>query len=373
MLDQIVNGFISGKKIALVHDHLVQDGGAEQVLKALKEIYPQAPIFTLVLDKSNTHNFFSRQRINTSFLQRIPLGVRKYQWWLALMPSAIESHNLMDYDLVISSASSFAKGAITNPHSVHVCYCYTPTRYLWHDTHNYLQELNVNFLIKKILPLTLRKLRVWDFLAANRVDHFIAVSQTAQERIKKYYHRDSEVIYPPVEIGKFSISDRPKKYFLAGGRLVPYKRIDLAVKAFSRLGIPLKVFGVGPEQTRLKKMSKDNVEFLGRIGEDLKCRLFADCLAYINPQEEDFGITAVEAMASGRPVIAYRAGGAIEIIREGETGEFFEEQIWEELADKIIRFQPEKYDPQSIRQQAERFGAERFKENITSFINGLLN
>ncbi len=357
------------QKVALVHDHLVQDGGAEQVLKAFCELYPQAPIFTIVADKNSTHKFFSDKKIIPSFLQDIPFGLSRYQWWLSLMPAAIESHNLMGYDLVISSASSFAKGVITNPSAKHICYCHTPTRYLWNDSHNYLKELKVNWLIKKILPLTINKLRVWDRLAADRVDFFIANSRTVKDRIRKYYGRDSAVIYPPVEIEKFRVADQSKEYYLAGGRLVPYKRFDLVVKAFSRLGIPAKIFGIGPEEKYLKKIAKSNVEFLGRISDRQKADLYAGCLAYINPQEEDFGITAIEAMASGRPVIAYRSGGATETIIEGVTGEFFDEQIWEELADKIMRFRPEDYDPFKIRAQAEQFSVENFKRNFSNFVS----
>lgn len=358
-------------KIALVHDHLVQDGGAEQVLKSLCELYGSAPVFTIVADKKSSQNFFADKKVVPSFLQTFPGGVKRYQWWLFLMPAAIESHNLMDYDLVISSASSFAKGVITNASAKHICYCHTPTRYLWNDSHNYLKELKVNWLIKRVLPLTLHKLRVWDRLSADRVDYFIANSKTVKERIKKYYGRDSVVIYPPVEIDKFHVSDRPKKYFLAGGRLVPYKRFDLVVKAFSRLGMPAKIFGVGPEAKYLKKIAKANVEFLGRVSEEQKAELYADCLAYINPQEEDFGITAIEAMASGRPVIAYNKGGATETIINGQTGEFFEEQSWEELADKILRFREAKYDPQFIRRHCEQFSVANFKQKMADFISHL--
>jgi len=358
-------------KIALVHDHLVQDGGAEQVLKAFCELYESAPVFTIVRDMKGTHRYFVDRPVKTSFLQNFPLGVKKYQWWLFLMPAAIESLNLMGYDLVISSASSFAKGVITNPSAKHVCYCYTPTRYLWNDSHNYLKELKVSILVKRILPLTLHKLRVWDRLAADRVDHFIAISKTVQERIKKYYGRDSILVYPPVELEKFKISDEPKKFYLAGGRLVPYKRFDLVVKAFSRIGMPVKIFGVGPEARHLKRMAKSNVEFLGRISDAYKAKLYGDCIAFINPQEEDFGITAIEAMASGRPVIAYNKGGATETIVDGVTGEFFDEQIWEELADKILRFDPSKYDPQTIRRHSERFSVENFKRNFTDVISRL--
>lgn len=358
-------------KIALIHDHLVQDGGAEQVLKALNELYPQASIFTLVLDKKNTNQYFIDKDIKTSFLQKFPGGVKKYQWWLSLMPAAIESHNLTDYDLVISSASSFAKGVITRPEAIHVCYCHTPTRYLWNDSHNYLRELKVNKLIKKTLPLTLKKLRLWDRLAAERVDYFIANSYTVATRIKKYYGRDSLVIYPPVDINKFAISQQPKKYYLAGGRLVPYKRLDLVVKAFSRLEIPLKIFGIGPELRYLKKIAKKNIEFLGKVTDNQRAELYQNCIAYLNPQEEDFGITAIEAMASGRPVIAYRKGGATETVIEGVTGEFFDEQIWEEMADKIIRFK-DNYDPLKIRAHAEKFSVDNFKQQIQNYISQLI-
>lgn len=354
-------------KIALIHDHLVQDGGAEQVLKALNEIYPQAPIFTLVLDRKNTNKHFADKDVRTSFLQRFPGGVKKYQWWLSLMPAAMESHNLMDYDLVVSSASSFAKGVITKPGAVHVCYCHTPTRYLWNDSHNYLRELKVNKLVKKTLPLTLHKLRSWDRLAADRVDYFIANSQTVAERIKKYYGRDSKVIYPPVDVHKFKISSEPKNYYLAGGRLVPYKRFDLLVKAFSRMEIPLKIFGIGPEMKYLKKISKKNVEFLGKVSQEQKASLYSRCIAYLNPQEEDFGITTIEAMAAGRPVIAYRKGGATETVIEGETGEFFDEQIWEELADKVLRFK-DNYDSQKILSHAEQFSVENFKRRMGDYL-----
>ena len=355
-------------KIALVHDHLAQDGGAEQVVKVLKEFFPQAPIFTLIFDRRRTNNFFHDQDVRTSFLQNIPLGVSKYQWYLSLMPLATENYNLMDYDVVISSASSFAKGVITRPDSVHICYCHTPTRFLWMDTYFYIKELRVNSVIKLILPLTLRKLRQWDRLAADRVDYFVANSQTVKNRIKKYYNRNSEVIYPPVAVEEFFISNHPKKYYLAGGRLVPYKRVDLAVRAFSRLGIPLKVFGIGPELKILKRMAKPNVQFLGKIDDATKKPLFANCIAYLNPQEEDFGITAIEAMASGRPVIAYRAGGATETVKEGLSGEFFDEQIWEELADRIIRFEPQRYNPMQIKEYAQQFSLETFKQKIFNLL-----
>jgi len=362
-------------RIALAHDHLAQDGGAERVLKAFKEIYPEAPIFTLLFDRKNTNDFFRSAGVRTSFLQKMPLGVARYQWYLSLMPLATESQNLMNYDLVISSASSFAKGVITNPAGAHICYCHTPTRYLWSNSHEYLQDIRVNFIVKKFLPATLKKLRLWDQLAAERVDYFIANSQNVRQRILKYYKRDSEVIYPPVETEKFFVSPYPKKFFLAGGRLVPYKKIDLVVRAFTRLGAPLKIFGVGSEMKALKKLAeegKGNIEFLGKISDQQKRWLFANCLAYINPQEEDFGITAVEAMAAGRPVIAYCAGGATETIKEGETGEFFDDQWWEDIADKVIRFDSTKYDAEKIRSHAQNFSADKFKEKMKNFVDNIV-
>jgi len=355
-------------KVALVHDHLAQDGGAEKVLKVLQEMYPQAPIFTLILDKKNTNPFFLDKDIHTSFLQKMPLGVSRYQWWVGLMPLATEYHNLMDYDIVISSASAFAKGVITKPSARHICYCHTPTRYLWTDMHSYIKELRVNSLAKLMLPFTLKQLRIWDQLATNRVDSFIANSQTVKDRIKKYYSRDSEIVYPPVEVDDFFISNGPKKFYLAGGRMVPYKKLDLVVRAFSRLGIAVKIFGTGPEMNALKKIAKSNVEFLGKVTDSQKKWLYANCIAYINPQEEDFGITAIEAMASGRPVIAYGAGGATETVIEGETGEFFEDQWWEEIADKVIRFKSDKYNSEKIREHAKQFGIERFKEKIKNIV-----
>ncbi|MEI6627426.1 MAG: glycosyltransferase [bacterium] len=356
-------------KIALVHDHLAQDGGAERVLKTLKEMFPQAPIFTLIYDKKNTGIFFKDTKINTSFLQRIPTGISHYQWWLGLMPMAIESLDLMKYDVIISSASSFAKGVLTRPDSVHICYCHTPTRYLWLETHNYIRTLRVNPLIKALLPMTLKRLRLWDYLSANRVDMFLANSWVVKERIKKYYQRESQVIYPPVEIDDFFISPHPKKFFLAGGRLVPYKRLDLVIKAFSRLGVPLKIFGVGPELKYLKKIASDNIEFLGRVSDKQKKWLYANCIAYLHPQEEDFGITAVEAMASGRPVIAYKAGGATETVIEGITGEFFDDQWWEDIADQIIRFDEKKYNPEKIREHAKKFHRDAFVAKMSNIIN----
>ncbi len=355
-------------KIALVHDHLTQNGGAEKVLDKLHEVYHDSPIYTLVYDKQKMPPHFQEKNIKTSFIQKFPGGVKKFEWFLTFMPAATENYNLSEYDVVLSSASGFSKGIITKPGALHICYCHTPTRYLWNDTFNYVRELKQNFLIKKSLPLVLTKLRQWDRLAAERVNIFVANSQEVQKRIKKYYRRDSVVIYPPVETSKFKVRSTPDDFFLTGGRLVPYKRYDLTIKTFNRLGMKLKIFGDGPILKDLQKIAGPKIEFLGRVSEETKIELFEKCLAFINPQVEDFGITTVEAMAAGRPVIAYQAGGALETVIDDVTGHFFNEQEWETLADVLIRFRPEKFDSQQIRQHALQFDEEIFKQNIQNLV-----
>lgn len=355
-------------KVALVHDHLIQDGGAERVLKVLQEIWPTAPIFTLLYHPTQVP-FFSKKDIRTSFLQKLPFSLKKYQWYLPLMPSATEHYDLSAYDIVISSSSAFSKGVITRHDALHVCYCHTPTRYLWSDTNSYVSELHQPKIIKKFIPLLLSHLRLWDKQAADRVDQFIANSKTVRNRIEKYYRRPSYVIHPPVEVDTFSLNTNEKTFFLAGGRLVAYKRFDLVIKACNRLQLPLKIFGTGPLQKSLQQMAGPTVKFLGRVSDQEKKDLYEQCLAYIHPQEEDFGITAVEAMAAGRPVIAYKKGGALETIQEGVTGIFFQEQIWEDLADKLLRFRESDYDPQTIKTHAQKFSVKTFKELIEKFVN----
>lgn len=355
-------------KIALVHDFLIQDGGAERVLCAFREIWPDAPIFTLAYDKKRAPDYFKNGKIHTSFLQKIPFGVKNYQWLLSLMPSAIEQLDLTGFDVVLSSSSAFSKNVITKPETLHICYCHTPARFLWTETINYVNDLNKNFFVKTLLPFFLPHMRVWDRACATRPDKIIANSKTTSRRIKKYFGRVSDIINPPVEARKFSIAEKTDNYYLTGGRLVPYKKFDIAVKVFSRLGIPLKIFGIGPELKNLKNIAKQNIEFLGKISDAEKAELYKKCVAFIHPQEEDFGITALEAMASGRPVIAFQKGGALETVIGGETGEFFEEQTWECLARAILRFAPEKYSPEKIRARALQYDSEIFKENIKNYV-----
>jgi glycosyltransferase involved in cell wall biosynthesis len=357
-------------KIALVHDFLTQNGGAEKVLQAFKKAYPEAPIYVLFADKNKFAPTFNPTDIRESFLAKMPFILSKYRYYLSMMPSAIESLNLNDFDVVLSSVSAFAKGVITKPETVHVSYCHTPTRYLWSDSHEYVENLKMPGFMKRLLELQLNKLRVWDKLAAERVDYFVANSHIVKDRIAKYYNRPSSVIYPPVETAKFYITDKPGSYYLAGGRLVPYKRFDLIVDAFNRLALPLVIYGDGPEYENLRRRAKSNIKFvIGQLNDADLTRLYSESIAYIQPQIEDFGITAVESMASGRPVIAYAKGGSLETVKEGVSGTFFKHQDWASLVDAVMRFKPEDYDPKIIKQYAERFSLENFKTQITNFVN----
>ncbi len=357
-------------KVALIHDHLAQDGGAEKVLKVLADLYPQAPIYTLLYEKKQVDKYFSDRRIETSIIQRLPGGIRHYQWYMPFMPMAVEFFDLRHYDLVISDASAFAKGVITSADTLHICYCHTPTRYLWDYTHQYINELRYNKYFKKAISLVLNYIRIWDRQAADRVDAYIANSKTVKNRIRKYYKRDAVVIYPPVDTDKFKISDKQGDYFLIGGRLAPYKRVDLVIKAFNVLGLPLKIFGSGVDSNRLRKLAgnNENIEFLGRVDRDELAGLYGGCQAFINPQEEDFGITTIEAMACGRPVIAFRKGGATETVIEGKTGVFFDMQTPEALVDAVNRFRELNFDASAIRAHAEKFSTERFKRELKDFI-----
>lgn len=357
-------------KVALIHDHLAQDGGAEKVLKALTELFPDAPIFTLLYDEKNANQHFKTKRIFTSVIQRLPGGIKYYKWYMPFMPMAVEFFDLSEYDLIISDASAFAKGVITNSDALHICYCHTPTRYLWSDTHSYIKELNYNKYLKKVIAFVLNYIRVWDKAAADRVDLFVANSHFVAKRIQKYYRRDSKVIYPPVELESFYPSDTLDNYFLVGGRLVPYKRFDVVIEAFKKLDLPLKVFGDGVDLKRLKEIAGEHskIEFLGRVSDQERARLYSKCQAFINPQEEDFGITVVEAMASGRPVIALEVGGAKETIIPEKTGLFFKEQNAEALIAAVQSFQTKCFNPEEIREHALQFSTQRFKREIKEFV-----
>lgn len=357
-------------KIALVHDFLMQDGGAENVLEAMQEVWPQAPTYTLFFDPKKVPRFEGRD-IRTSFLQQA-LGVSsRYQWYLPLMPTATERYDLSAFDVIISSSSAFSKGVIVPEGAVHICYCHTPTRYLWTDANSYVDSLRLPRPIRALIHPLLSHLRVWDAQAANRVDHFIANSQTVQKRIAKYYRKPSVIIHPPVDTHHFAISEHPKTYFLTGGRLVAYKQFDLIIEAANQTGLPLKIFGTGPLFEEFKARAASNVELLGRVSDAELVDLYSGAKAFLHPHIEDFGITPVESMAAGRPVIAWPQGGATETIIEGVTGQFLSEQTWEELADQMIRFDAEKWDPNVIRAHAQTFSRARFKQELKELVENL--
>jgi glycosyltransferase involved in cell wall biosynthesis len=356
-------------RIAFVHEYLNQFGGAERVLQVLCAMFPEAPIYTLFYDSEATGGVFEGREIRTSFLQKAPFISRYHRFFPLLMPLAVEQFDFSDFDLVFSISSSFSKGIITGPKTRHICYCLTPSRFLWDDSQKFVEEFKYPGIIKKALPPLITYLRIWDREASHRVDDFIAISDFVRDRIKKYYLRDTEVIHPPVNVDRFRISDKVGDYFFMAGRLVSYKRFDLAVKVFNDLGWPLKIAGVGPEFNRLKKMAGKNIEFMGLISDEKLSDLYSSCRAFIFPQEEDFGITPLEAMASGRPVIAFRAGGVMETVKEGTTGLFFNEQTERSLKDALYRFKAMRFDPQACRSQAKVFDIEAFKEKIAKVIS----
>lgn len=351
-------------RVALVHDHLAQDGGAERVVRVMQRLFPKAPLFTLIYNPKRAHPDFRGTDIRTSFLQKWPWSKRLYQWYLPLMPTAVERYDLRGYDVVLSSSASFAKGVITDPRTLHVCYLHSPTRYLWNDTISYVNELPYPKILRSVAPFYLNRIRQWDRLASDRVDDYVVNSRLVRQRLWKYYHRQGTIIHPPVNIEKFKVSAKTGSFYLAGGRLVPYKRFDLAIEAFNHLKLPLKIYGDGSAMKQLQAMAHPNIEFVGRVTDDQLQQLYADSIAFINPQEEDFGITVVEAMATGKPVIAYGAGGALETVKPGVTGTLFATQEWEALADSVLRFRPENFKPDEIRRWAETFSVERFQQQL---------
>ena len=351
-------------KIAFVHEYLNQFGGAERMLVALCAIFPDAPIYTLFYDKHATGGVFEGRDIRTSFLQNLHFVKKHHRGFPLLMPLAIEQFDFSDFDAVISISASFAKGVITKPHTKHICICLTPPRFLWDDSHKFVEEFGYLRLIKNILPPFISYLRIWDREASYRVDEFWAISEFIKERINKYYSKNSEIVYPPVDISNFYISSELDDYFLMVGRLVAYKRFDLGVKAFNKLGLPLKIVGIGPELRKLKGMAKDNIEFLGLVSDNRLASLYSKTRALVFPQEEDFGIVPLEAMASGRPVIAFRSGGAVETIKEGKTGLFFDEQAIDSIVYTVKNFDSSKFNSEDCRKQAEKFDVTVFKNKI---------
>lgn len=365
----LMSNDIRNLKVALVHEELTQLGGAERVLDVLLEIFPKAPIYTLVYDKEKTKNKYEKFDVRPSFIQRIPFGVKKYKWFLAFMPWATESFDLGEYDLVISDASALIKGVKTRKDQTHICYCHTPTRYLWVDSKSYIKNAPIPFFVRPFMPLVLNYLKKWDLKASKRPDFYIANAENIKEKIKKYYNRDSAVIYPPVESDKFQIKKEIGDYFLLVSRIEPYKKVDMVIDAFNQMpDKKLKIVGSGSKIKEMRVLAKENIEFTGRVSDEELANAFEKAISFIFPQEEDFGIVAVEAMSAGRPVVAYKKGGALESIIEGKTGEFFYPQTSEALIKTIKNFNSQKYNSQEIRAHAKKFDKAVFKQQILEYI-----
>lgn len=358
-------------KIALVHDFLVKLGGAERVLKVFADLYPEAPIYTLLYDEKVCGKVFPSSRVRASFLQRFPEFLRKRQkYLLPLMPRAIESFDLSEYDLVISSNSAYAHGILMSSSAEHICYCHSPMRYAWDYTHEYMKEQGAGAVKRFFANRMIHHIRQWDLLAADRVDHYIANSNHVRKRIKKYYRKDSEIMYPPVDTRRFKPQKEHGNYFLIVSTLSPYKKIDLAVQLFNKIGKELVIIGSGSHYEYLKNIAASNVHLMGFKDDETVKKYMENCRALIFPGEEDFGITPVEAMACGKPVLAYGKGGSLETILPGVTGELFYESTVESMEDglgRLIINEPA-YDPEKIHRHAVRFSKQKFTDNFKAFI-----
>jgi glycosyltransferase involved in cell wall biosynthesis len=361
-------------QVALVHDYLNQMGGAERVVLALHEIFPDAPLYTSIYDPERVDSAFQKIDVRTTFMQKLPLVKKHHQPFLPLYPFAMERLDLRGYDLVLSSSSAFGKGVITRPETMHICYCHTPMRWCW-NYDEYVERERLGRISRSVLPFLMTGLRVWDQMSATRVDHFIANSPVVADRIQKYYRREAVVIPPPVEASRFTFDPTivPDEYFLIVSRFMPYKRIDLAIEACNHLQLPLVIIGSGRDENRLKSIAGPTIRFTGRLSDEEVLYYYAHCRAFILPGEEDFGITPLEAQASGRPVIAYGAGGALASVVEGVTGTFFQTQTPESLIAALASFNERIYDPQTIRNHALEFDKPRFHRRILQFIEAKMS
>jgi len=354
-------------KTAIVHDYFTQSGGAEKVAGELYKMIPSADVFATVALRDKLPDELKDVAIKTSWMQGLP-GMRKlYRLYFLIYPIAVRSLDLSAYDLVISSSSGYVKGVRTHPDAVHVCYCHTPMRWVW-SFDNYSSRESFGGGFRRILSSLVAVLRLWDESASRQPDHFVANSEVVAGRIQHIYGRSAAVIQPPIDIDRFTISDVVDDYYLILARLVPYKRIDLAVDAFTKLGKNLKIIGSGPAAAGLKSGAGPTVDFMGRLSDKDVERYVSRCRALIFPGEEDFGMAPVEVASAGRPTIAFRGGGAIETVIEGVTGTFFMEQTVESLIDAIERFERQEWSPTVIRKHAETFSTEVFRERFKSFL-----
>lgn len=355
-------------KVALVHDWLTGRRGGEKVLEVFSELYPEAPIYTLLHFPGSQHPNLEGKRIETSFVQRLPFLKKRYRSYLPLFPLAVELFDLQEYDLVISTSHCVAKGAIPRPDAMHISYVFSPMRYAWNQYFAYFASDRLGRFSRLFIPAVIHRLRLWDAASCARVDDFVADSQAVAARIARYYGRPSEVIHPPVDTDFFRPADSTSDDYLIVSALVPYKRIDLAIEAFKQRNEKLKIVGEGPEYKSLKRAAPPNVEFMGALSDEELRAAYQRSRAMIMPGEEDFGINSLESQACGVPVIAYGRGGATETVIAERTGVFFQELSPLGLGDALDKFQTLAFNKAEIRNNAERFSRERFKEKISSFV-----
>ena len=353
-------------KFAVVHDWLNQLGGAEDVLENLMTLYPGSPLYTSIYWRGGMPDHWKKWDIRTSFIDHLPLAYRKQQLYFPLYPAAFERFDFGSYDLVFSNKSGFCHGIITGPETYHICYCLTPTRYVWRY-HQYAEQENLGRITRLVLAPFLTQMRLWDRLAADRVDHFVAISEEIRQRIKKIYRRDSDIIYPPVETERFEPASKIEDYYLFVGRLVPYRRLDMLIRAFNEMGRTLYIAGSGRDRERLEALAGPNIKFLGYVPSEALPDLMARCRAFMFPGEEDFGIAPLQAMAAGRPVIAYNGGGACETVIEG-TGVLFDKQTVRSIMNAVESFNTSNVSVSFIRQHAERFDTAVFRQKIAHLI-----
>lgn len=354
-------------KIAIVHDFLLKLGGAERVVKALADMYPKAPIFTMLYDEEKVGKVFPKERVRTSFLQKFPKFMRKrHRLFTHLMPRAVEGFDLEEYDVVISSNTAFCHGIVTSINTKHLCYVHSPMRYAWDWSNEYKHENNISGLKALFYAPLIKYLREWDFVASDRPDKYMANSATVKRRIEKYYKSESDIVYPPVDVDRFRACEKNSNYFLIVSTLTPYKKIDLAVQLFNKLGRRLVIIGDGPQRKYLENIAADNIDILGYKDDETVKEYMENCRALIFPGEEDFGIVPVEAMACGKPVLAFAKGGCTETVISGKTGEFFFEPTVESMEDGLARLLTNEkfYRPHTIRRHAGLFSKENFEKKI---------
>lgn len=354
--------------LALVHDWLNQIGGAEDVLASLVDLYPGHPIYTSIYAPDLMPEVYRTWDIRRLWLDKLPGIHQHHQPYLPLYPMAWGQLDLSEHDVILSNKSGFCHGVQHDADTLHICYCLAPTRYVW-QTEAYIAREGLGQPVQAALRPLVAALKRWDYAAAQRVDHFIAISTEIRQRIQTYYDRDSVIIYPPVDTSRFQPSPVVEDYYLIVSRLIPYKRIDLAVQAATRLGLPLKIGGKGRDLERLKSMAGPTVEFLGYVPDEDLPDLMARCKAFLFPGLEDFGITPVQAQAAGRPVIAYGGGGALDTVLPGQTGEHFDQMTVDALAAVMANFDASRYDPRFIRTHAERFDTTLFHQQMAAYVD----